>query len=166
MCVVSVLVVGVLLQAGCATVFHGRMQSLEIVSDPPDAYVFVDGERTAMTPAKIWIERKHAHMIRLEAEGYDPYQVRTRRRPSLWLVPDLALVALYGYGIQLIADGSGPHTALYLFFWSGQAVTAFEYVTGSLFHHSPTSMDLTLSKTEVPLPQEATGPARRGNMAD
>ncbi len=60
------LVVCLLLQTGCATIFQGRRQVIEVTSDPPEAKVFVNGKPMSITPVNITVARRSPITIRLE----------------------------------------------------------------------------------------------------
>ena len=47
--------------AGCATMINGTSQRVEVLSEPPGAEVFVQGERVGTTPAAIVLSRRSAN---------------------------------------------------------------------------------------------------------
>ena len=75
-----------LFQIGCATIFQGRMQTIEVTSDPPGAKVFIDDKQISTTPVDIKVRRKDFHVIRLEKEGYAPYEIRMKRKMKRWIL--------------------------------------------------------------------------------
>ena len=70
---------------GCATafrgrtIFQGRSQAIRVISDPPGAEIIVNGARVSSTPAEISIRRASAVVLRLEKDGYDPFDVKMER---------------------------------------------------------------------------------------
>lgn len=74
------------ISTGCATFAHGPRENVHVVSQPPGAAIFVNGEPVdATTPATISVQRRRPVTVRLERHGYAPEEVRVRRRPSKWL---------------------------------------------------------------------------------
>jgi len=55
--------------ASCATIFHGKSQTININTDPPGAHVVVGGN-TFVTPAEITLRRDESYSIVAEKPGY------------------------------------------------------------------------------------------------
>ena len=60
-----------LLGSGCATMFMGAHQRIQVLSDPPGATVKVDNYISS-TPTILKLRRKYDHFITIEKSGYDP----------------------------------------------------------------------------------------------
>jgi len=60
--------------AGCATAINGRAQEIHFSSDPPGATVLVDGANVGATPISTKLTRRDSHSIRIEKQGYVPYE--------------------------------------------------------------------------------------------
>jgi len=76
-----------LLTGGCASVFHGTRQKIEVFTDPPGATATTGGQRVT-TPGVLRLPRKaKSTEIRIEKEGYAPRSVILQRRVSglVWL---------------------------------------------------------------------------------
>jgi hypothetical protein len=69
------LVLGVLLTSGCATVTRGTTEQLQIQSDPSGATVRLSNGFTGITPATFTIPRKGDLVVTLTKEGYDPVDI-------------------------------------------------------------------------------------------
>jgi hypothetical protein len=72
---------------GCASVFHGTRQRVEVFSDPPGATATA-GDQHVTTPGVLRLPRKEKSTeIRIEKEGFAPLTVRLERRTSklVWL---------------------------------------------------------------------------------
>jgi len=72
---------------GCASVFHGTRQRVEVFTDPPGAIATAGGERVT-TPGVLKLPRKDKNTeIRIEKEGFAPKTIRLERRTSglVWL---------------------------------------------------------------------------------
>lgn len=68
----------------CQTLSRGRTQTIPATSRPAGIKVLVDGEAVGETPVRLKLARRADHVVRFEAEGYRPAEVRiTRQRPTL-----------------------------------------------------------------------------------
>jgi hypothetical protein len=83
-------VLGVLVASwtmGCATIVQGPHQSVEISSDPPGARALVlPANIELITPGEVNLERKLAHTVLFELDGYRPatgYLDRTSSHTTL-----------------------------------------------------------------------------------
>ncbi len=76
-----------MLSGGCASVFHGTRQRVEIFTDPPGATATA-GDQQVTTPGVLKLPRKVKNTeIRIEKEGFAPKTVLLERRTSglVWL---------------------------------------------------------------------------------
>jgi hypothetical protein len=69
---------------GCATVSQNWGQKIPITSSPMGAKIIVDGKNRGETPMQLTLARKQEHLIRIEMEGYDPYEISIGRKKSPW----------------------------------------------------------------------------------
>lgn len=84
---VPVLLALPVLAGGCATIFQGARQKIEILTDPPGATATA-GDQQVTTPGALKLPRKALNSeIRIEKEGFRPKTVRLERRLSglVWL---------------------------------------------------------------------------------
>ena len=89
----------VLSTAGCATLFNGFSQRIEVTSEPPGAEVFVGGELAGTTPTEVVVSRRDMeHEFRVvEESGNSEYKwVRSRMSEEAWL--NIFSGLLVGYG--------------------------------------------------------------------
>lgn len=61
-----------LFASGCATLISGTKQKMSVISDPPRAEVFLDGESVGMTPLVLKVEKNAFDTISVEKNGYQP----------------------------------------------------------------------------------------------
>lgn len=54
----TIALAAVLVMAGCATIFNGTSQRIQVISEPPGAEVFLDGELAGTTPTEIVVSRR------------------------------------------------------------------------------------------------------------
>ncbi|HVE66143.1 MAG TPA: hypothetical protein VNC59_06150 [Thermoanaerobaculia bacterium] len=83
----SLLLLSCLLGAGCATVFRGTRQKVEVFTDPPGATA-IAGEQRITTPGVLRLDRKGKFtVVRIEKTGYQTRTATLERRadPIVWL---------------------------------------------------------------------------------
>jgi|GEM_PF-2199325 len=112
--------------AGCASIFSGDRESVEVLSSPPGAAIFVDGIQRGSTPGEIRLIRKQPHTVTLKKEGYRDETIYTKKGfnwvslvDAVWgpfaIFPaayDLSTGAVYSVPekleVSLEEEGSGP----------------------------------------------------------
>jgi hypothetical protein len=68
----------------CATVLNTTTQDVEIKTTPANAKIIIDGKKFGTTPQTVNIERGSNHIIKLDLEGYEPYETQLTRKITLW----------------------------------------------------------------------------------
>jgi hypothetical protein len=91
-----------LILAGCAAIGHGITQSVAISSEPYHAAVIIDGRPRGVTPFVGSLSRRSRHVVRIELEGYQPFETTLSRQTSGWVVADLLLGL--GAPVGLVVD--------------------------------------------------------------
>lgn len=119
----AVLIVLAVAAAGCGGM-RPHMQRVPVTSDPIGAAVTVDGRPGGQTPVLIWLDRRaREHVIRIEAPGYDPAEVRTGGRTNGFVfLQDVflgAIVALPIAAYQALTE----HHDQYELTWAGLGVS-------------------------------------------
>ncbi|MFA9453646.1 MAG: PEGA domain-containing protein [Candidatus Aminicenantaceae bacterium] len=141
---------------GCATISSNWGQKIPVTSSPMGAKIFVDGKEKGETPMELVLKRKQNHLIRIELEGYDPYEISIGQKKSPWksIIGNLivgglpfAMVAERVWGEAVSEDK--PLAGKY--FWYGFIVgfAAFMIVdlaTGSMNYLSPKKVVVDLTK--------------------
>ena len=79
---------------GCATLKHGGRQSIQFISAPESASVFIDGVEVGQTPLSYGVERRANHEVRIELIGFKPFETRLERRFSGWAWGNLVFIGL------------------------------------------------------------------------
>lgn len=102
---ITVAVLVVVFLTGCATIISGTSQEIGIVSRPSGAKVIINGVFRGTTPMAIKLSRKDTHKIRLELEGYKPYEVVLVRRINWWVLGNLIFGGLIGLAVDAISGG-------------------------------------------------------------
>ena len=112
------------LLAACATlVGGGGTQRMNISSTPSAALVSVDGTQQGQTPTMVTLSRKQQHQVRVELQGYQPYEVTLEKKVNGWVWGNI----VFGGIIGLIVDAS----------------------TGAMWKLTPDQISAALSRTGV-----------------
>jgi hypothetical protein len=120
------------------------------------AKIFVDGKEKGETPTELVLKRKQGHLIRIELDGYDPYEISIGRRKSPWksIIGNLiigglpaAMVAQRIWGEPVAEDE--PLTGEY--FWYGfiagfAAFMIVDLATGSMDTLAPKKVVVDLKR--------------------
>lgn len=89
----------------CATIMHGTRQSIGISSNPTNAQIWVDNQYVGQSPLIVEMTRKHNHFIRLELQGYQPYEVTFTRQMSAWVFGNVVFGGIIGLAVDAITGG-------------------------------------------------------------
>lgn len=90
---------------GCASIMHGPNQGISVNSTPAGAAVSVDGKPMGTTPTVVRLARKSTHTVRLDLQGYQPYEMALTKGTSGWVWGNIVFGGLIGLGIDA-ATGS------------------------------------------------------------
>jgi hypothetical protein len=96
---------GGLLVAACATIMQGTSQEVSIASSPTGARLFLDGVDAGKTPLAASLKRKDKHTIRIEMEGYQPFEMALGRGTSGWVWGNIVFGGLPGLAVDAITGG-------------------------------------------------------------
>jgi hypothetical protein len=109
-----------LILSGCCTIINGSKQQVSVSSTPTGAKVLVDGNEVGLTPFIATLTRKDTHTLKIEMDGYQPYEISFARRVDGWLAGNI----IFGGLIGVVIDA----------------------VTGSMYKLSPGEVNAALSK--------------------
>ncbi len=84
----------------CASIVHGSRQSVAFTSTPSSARVTVDNELVGNTPVIAKLTRKDKHVVRIELDGYSPFETTLDRRTSGWVWGNIVFGGLIGLAID------------------------------------------------------------------
>ena len=103
------------LMTNCASIIHGNMQDVDFSSQPPGAKVYIDGKEYGTTPITLPLYRKGRtnsdtthkmeYNVKIELEGYYPYEIKIKRTVDEWVLGNLIIGGLIGIFIDC-ATGS------------------------------------------------------------
>lgn len=92
--------VGAMLLTACATMVQGTTQKVSVRSTPSGAVVSVDGSAVGITPAFVELTRGDEHRLRVEAEGYRPYETTITHSMNGWMLGNVVLGGVIGIAID------------------------------------------------------------------
>lgn len=100
-----VVVASCLVLAGCATIMHGSGQDVGFSSTPTAAKVTVDNKPLGNTPVIAKLARKDNHVVKMELEGFQPFEATLTRKTSGWVWGNVLFGGLIGLAVDAISGG-------------------------------------------------------------
>lgn len=102
-----------MLLGSCSTVLNTTTQDVEIKSVPANAKITIDGKKFGLTPQVVNIDRGSAHVVKLELDGYEPYETQITKKISIWFwgnalngfLPGMVIDMFTGSMYNLMPDG-------------------------------------------------------------
>lgn len=101
-----------MLLTSCASIIHGPNQKVDFSSQPTGAKITIDGKDYGVTPKSVDLRRKgrlkgeisdkKEYAIKVEMEGYYPYEMKIKREMDGWFLGNI----LFGGLIGIIVDAS------------------------------------------------------------
>lgn len=96
----------------CSTFLNSTTQEISIKTEPANAKITIDGKKFGTTPQVVNIERGSNHIIKLELEGYDAYEMQVTRKLSFWfwgnvlngLIPGMLIDMVTGAMYNLLPE--------------------------------------------------------------
>lgn len=98
--------------SSCASIIHGPTQSVSFASQPSGAKIWIDGKDYGATPKSVDLRRKgrlkgeistkKEYSVKVELEGFYPYEVKLQREMDGWFLGNI----LFGGLIGIIIDAS------------------------------------------------------------
>jgi hypothetical protein len=89
----------------CGTIMQGTTQQVGISSNPSNASVTINGQNHGNTPMIIDLKRKDSHMVRIQLDGYQPYETNLTRSTSGWVWGNIVFGGLIGLVVDSSAGG-------------------------------------------------------------
>lgn len=90
---------------GCASIMHGTTQDIGFSSNPTNARVMVDGQPRGNTPVVVKLARKDNHIVRMELEGYQPFEATLTRGTSGWVWGNIVFGGVVGLAVDAMSGG-------------------------------------------------------------
>ncbi len=90
--IAMVCLISFLFMTGCATLFKGNTERVNMQASPVQADVFVNGQFMGKTPLQLKLQSKKEYAIEFRAEGYQPrvYHISNKVGAG-WVVLDVIL---------------------------------------------------------------------------
>jgi hypothetical protein len=98
-------VVALLGLAGCASIMHGTSQDIGFQSTPTNAKVTVDGLPMGNTPVVAKLSRKDNHIVKMNLDGYQPFEATLTRSTSGWVWGNVVFGGLIGLAVDAMTGG-------------------------------------------------------------
>ena len=80
----------------CATIVTTPVQWVRVTSWPTGADVLVNGEIRGTTPVTVTLARWGGYRIRIEMDGYQPYEIAMHKGMNGWFFGNIAIGGLVG----------------------------------------------------------------------
>ena len=147
---------GTLLAPNCATISRKQEQRIPVTSSPTGSTVFVNGNRQGETPIGIRLpSKKRGQVIRIEAAGYDPVEIRLTRSLSADVVFGNIFLGAAGGALNGLFYGYIAGAPDNMLGWIAAAGAAAGIVIAQVFDTAPygytfhpTKLEVTLKKTD------------------
>ena len=97
--------IALFLITGCATIIHGTRQSVAISSNPSKAVVTIDGQERGSTPLTVDLKRNDTHSVKIELDGYLPYELNLNKKVDGWIAGNIIFGGLIGLAVDAITGG-------------------------------------------------------------
>ena len=95
----------VLALTACATIMHGTEQGVGVSSQPTNAKVSVDNKPLGVTPVVATLARGNTHVVRVEMDGYQPFEMTLIKSTSGWVWGNIVFGGLIGLAVDAISGG-------------------------------------------------------------
>jgi hypothetical protein len=94
--------------SSCATIILGSRQSVGISSMPTNATIFINDIDYGATPRTVDLKKSDAKSfkVRIELEGYEPYETVLTRKTSGWIAGNIVFGGLIGLVIDFATGGA------------------------------------------------------------
>lgn len=86
----------------CCTVMQGPKQAIGISSNPSNAGIWIDQQYVGTTPVILHLSRSDNHHIRIELEGYCPYEAVFSKKISGWVFGNIIFGGLIGLAVDAL----------------------------------------------------------------
>lgn len=88
LCMIAALVVA-LSASGCATLFAGGPDVIPVHTNPPGAYVYVNGQFVGQTPTVAALHRDHPGQIQIYLPGFQPIVMMREKHTNGWFIANI-----------------------------------------------------------------------------
>lgn len=87
---VYIIIILILIYSGCATIFSGSKQEIQLNSTPSGAMIIINGSEEGTTPAEVSLKKGKEYIIEFVKEGYKKKTLRLSYSLGIgWLILDI-----------------------------------------------------------------------------
>lgn len=94
-----------LVATSCGTIIHGTTQNIGISSNPSNAKVTIDSQAKGNTPLIADLKRDGDHIVKIELDGYKPFETTLTRNVTGWAWGNILFGGLIGLAVDAISGG-------------------------------------------------------------
>lgn len=118
-----IVLVSMMFLSACSTVINTTTQDVELITNPSNAKITIDGKKFGTSPQVVNVERGANHVVKFELDGYEVYETQLTRKISYmyWLN------ALNGFLPGMLTD----------------------WFTGSMYYLIPNQIEIGLTPAKV-----------------
>ena len=91
--------------SACASIMHGTTQDVGISSSPTNARVVIDNQPRGATPLIAKLSRGDNHIVRIELDGYAPFEATLTKQVSGWVWGNIVFGGLIGLAVDAMSGG-------------------------------------------------------------
>lgn len=95
----------IVVSGACASIMHGTNQDVGISSSPTNARVTVDNAPLGNTPIVAKLSRGDNHIVKIELDGYAPFEATLTKKVSGWVWGNIVFGGLIGLAVDAITGG-------------------------------------------------------------
>lgn len=89
----------------CASIMHGTTQEVGISSSPTNARVTVNNMPLGQTPLVAKLDRGNNHIVKIELEGFQPFEATLTKKVSGWVWGNVVFGGLIGLAVDAMSGG-------------------------------------------------------------
>ncbi|MQY57129.1 PEGA domain-containing protein, partial [bacterium] len=148
--ILASLILSALLFQNCATIYKGTSQKIPITSEPSGTMIMVDGNEIGHVPLVLKLRKNKSHIIRIEKQGYNPYEIKIMKKSSISMLAILGnylLAGTVGY-ISMVSPTENRDNSWWPIIGLTLGLTLVDFLSGANFTLSPTELHVTLTKLE------------------
>ncbi len=103
--VLFLLIVVLISSMSCGTIMNGTTQEIGFYSNPRDAKVTINGRIAGHTPCTQVLKRNNSYLVKVELDGYEPYEIILSKDISGWAWGNIFPGLLIGFAVDAISGG-------------------------------------------------------------
>jgi len=98
--IISVMLI-LLVTSSCCSIMLSPQQEVGIASNPSGAKVIIDGQEVGNTPLTTSLARKNNHNVKIELDGFMPYELHLTKKTSGWVFGNIIFGGIIGLVVDL-----------------------------------------------------------------